>query len=39
MPDNISKPWSLSEVRCLAGSKADERPISFLVDESEIEVF
>ena len=32
------KPWNRTAVRCLASSKANERPISFLVEEGEIEV-
>lgn len=38
MPDLIAKSWSPTAVRCLAGSRADERPLSFLVDDSEIKV-
>jgi hypothetical protein len=30
--------WNPSQVRCLAGSRANERPISFLVNEREIKV-
>ena len=32
------KSWKRTNVRCLAGSRANERPISFLVDEHEIEI-
>ena len=32
------KSWTRTAVRCLAGSRADERPISFLLGESEIQV-
>jgi len=32
------KPWNRTAVRCLAGYRADERPLSFLMDEGEIEV-
>jgi hypothetical protein len=32
------KSWKHAEVRCLAGYRANERPLSFLLDESEIEV-
>jgi hypothetical protein len=34
----IQKSWNRTAVRCLAGYKADERPISFLVDDDEIQV-
>ncbi|MEW6530088.1 MAG: hypothetical protein AB1473_04570 [Thermodesulfobacteriota bacterium] len=33
-----SKLWNLTEVRCLASFRADERPTSFLLDDREIEV-
>ncbi len=32
------KSWKRAEVRCLDGYRANERPLSFLLDESEIEV-
>jgi hypothetical protein len=32
------KSWHRTAVRCLSGYKADERPLSFLVDDDEIEV-
>ena len=38
MPDNTSESWHSTWVRCLASSRADERPISFFVDDVEIEV-
>ena len=30
--------WVRAQVRCLAGSRANERPISFVVDDREIAV-
>ncbi|MBM4329244.1 MAG: hypothetical protein FJ118_19030 [Deltaproteobacteria bacterium] len=30
--------WGLTEVRCLAGFRADERPTSFVLHDREIEV-
>ena len=36
--ETASKSWNRTAVRCLAGYTANERPISFLVDEQEIEV-
>jgi len=38
MPDDKSKSWKQTAVRCLAGFRADERPLSFLVDDREIKV-
>jgi hypothetical protein len=38
MPDNTSKSWNLTKVRCLAGSRANERPTSFLIEKREVEV-
>ena len=38
MTQIIMKPWNGTAVRCLASSGANERPISFLVEEGEIEV-
>jgi hypothetical protein len=38
MSDTALKPWIRTKVRCLAGSRANERPISFLLDETEIQV-
>ena len=38
MPENTPKSWKRTAVRCLASYKANERPISFLVEEGEIEV-
>jgi len=32
------KSWKRTAVRCLAGYRADERPLSFLVDDYEIEI-
>jgi hypothetical protein len=32
------KPWNHTEVKCLAGFRANERPLSFLVGEAETEV-
>jgi hypothetical protein len=32
------KSWNRTAVRCLAGYRADERPLSFLVVDDEIEV-
>lgn len=32
------QPWNRTKVKCLAGSRANERPLSFLVGEAEIEV-
>ncbi len=30
--------WNRTEVRCLAGYKANERPISLLVDDTEVHI-
>ena len=38
MSNLVPKSWNRTAVRCLAGSRANERPISFLVDEREVEV-
>ncbi len=38
MPQITLKSWTSTAVRCLAGSRADERPLSFLLGESEIKV-
>ncbi len=38
MSDTALKPWIRIKVRCLAGSRANERPISFLLDDTDIEV-
>jgi hypothetical protein len=38
MSGNTLRSWNYTAVRCLAGYKAKERPISFLLDEREIEV-
>ncbi len=38
MSETPIKRWVRTEVRCLASSRANERPISFLLDESEIKV-
>ena len=38
MSENTLKSWNYTAVRCLAGYRANERPISFLVDEREIEI-
>jgi hypothetical protein len=32
------KSWNCTEVRCLAGFRANERPTSFVIDNCEIEV-
>jgi len=32
------KSWIRTAVRCLAGYRADERPLSFLLDQREIEL-
>lgn len=32
------KSWKRADVKCLAGYRANERPLSFLLDEIEIEV-
>jgi len=38
MSEIVLKPWKRIEVRCLAGYRANERPISFLVEERQIEI-
>jgi hypothetical protein len=38
MSKTTLNPWVRTEVRCLASSRANERPISFLLDEREIKV-
>ncbi len=38
MSDDPSKSWNSTAVRCLAGYKANERPISFLVGKNEIKI-
>ena len=38
MSDLALKSWTHAKVRCLSGSRANERPISFLLDNQEIEV-
>jgi len=38
MSELSPKSWNHTEVRCLAGSRANERPIAFLVDGSEIAI-
>ena len=38
MPEFSLKSWKRADVRCLAGYKANERPLSFCLDESEIEI-
>lgn len=38
MSNLAPKSWNRTAVRCLAGFKANESPLSFLLDESEIEV-
>jgi hypothetical protein len=38
MPEIALKSWRRTAVRCLAGYKANERPVSFLGDEDEIEI-
>ncbi len=39
MSEIASKSWNRTAVRCMAGYRADERPLSFLVDDREIEIF
>jgi hypothetical protein len=36
MSEIVLKPWKSTEVRCLAGYRANERPISFLEEERRI---
>ncbi|MBI5251764.1 MAG: hypothetical protein HY912_19905 [Desulfomonile tiedjei] len=38
MSETDPKLWNRTAVRCLASSRANERPISFLVDDREIKV-
>jgi hypothetical protein len=38
MSEIATKSWNRTAVRCWASSRADERPLSFLVDDDEIEV-
>jgi hypothetical protein len=38
MSETTINPWVRTEVRCLASSRANERPISFLLYEREIKV-
>lgn len=38
MAEISMKSWTRTKVRCLAGYRANERPISFLVDDTEVEV-
>jgi len=38
MSEIALKSWNHTEVRCLASSRADERPLSFLVNRREIHV-
>ena len=38
MPETSPSSWVRTAVRCLAGSRANERPISFLVDDREVEI-
>jgi hypothetical protein len=38
MFNSSPKSWNRTAVRCFAGYRADERPLSFLVDEGEIEI-
>jgi len=38
MPEITLKPWIRTAVRCLASSRASERPISFLLNDDEIEI-
>jgi hypothetical protein len=38
MSEIAPNPWVRTAVRCLASSRANERPISFLLDDTEIEV-
>jgi len=38
MPETAPQSWNRTAVRCLASSRADERPLSFLVGDSEIQV-
>jgi hypothetical protein len=38
MSETPFKSWNRTAVRCLASSRADERPLSFLVGDDEIQV-
>jgi hypothetical protein len=38
MSENNPKSWNRTAVRCLAGYRANERPLGFLVHESEIKI-
>lgn len=38
MSGPVHKSWKASRVHCLAGSRANERPISLFVDEEQIHV-
>jgi hypothetical protein len=38
MSENDPKSWNSTAVRCLAGYRANERPISFLVGQREIKI-
>jgi hypothetical protein len=38
MSETAPKSWKRTAVRCFAGSRANERPISFLLGEGEIQV-
>lgn len=38
MPEIVRNPWIRTAVRCLASSRADERPISFFLDNTEVEI-
>jgi hypothetical protein len=38
MPEIAPSPWVRTAVRCLASSRASERPISFLLNDTEIEI-
>ena len=38
MPEIVRNTWIRTAVRCLASSRADERPISFLLDSTEVEI-
>lgn len=38
MSNVAPKSWNRTAVRCMSSYKLNERPLSFLVDESEIEV-
>ncbi len=38
MSDLSQKSWSPTRVRCLSGYRADERPISFLLDGVDTEI-